>query len=106
MQRFEVEVLGPKNNPCGFRKRFSSSLIIPGCTVNRFIYFIKRDISKYLHVDNDVISCQFCPIAINPAVLGAMDKSYVLYESQSFTISLTLGAKARTANLCRSICRI
>ncbi len=33
IQRFEVEVLGPKNNLCGFKNKFSSSRITPGCTV-------------------------------------------------------------------------
>jgi hypothetical protein len=36
IQRLEVEVLGPKNNPCGFKYKFSSSLITPGCTVTVF----------------------------------------------------------------------
>ena len=32
MALLAVEVSGPKNNPCGFKNKFNSSLITPGIT--------------------------------------------------------------------------
>jgi hypothetical protein len=42
IQRLEVDVLGPKKTPCGFKYKFSSSRITPGWTVTVFLWDRKR----------------------------------------------------------------
>lgn len=71
IHRLEVEVFGPKNNPKGFKNKFSSSLTIPGCTVIVLAPSSKARISvKCLETSTTIPSPTHCPAKEVPAVLG------------------------------------
>ena len=66
-----VEVSGPKNNPCGFRNKFNSSRITPGCTLTQpSSLFNSRIWVNCFETSTTIPLPTTCPANEVPAVLG------------------------------------
>ena len=71
IQRFEVDVFGPKNKPNAFKYTFKESLTIPGSNFIDFAVSSKEMIFvKCLETSTIIPSPTHCPANEVPAVLG------------------------------------
>ena len=91
IQRLEVEVLGPKNNPYSFKTRFRSSRITPGCKLTVLAsWSIFKIFVKCLDTSTTIPSPTHCPASEVPAVLGIKEVFCAFANFISFFKSFSL----------------
>jgi hypothetical protein len=100
--RLAVEVIGLKNNPCGFKNWLSSSRTTPGCTRTHFSSLLNsRILVKFLATSTTIPLPTHCPASEVPAVLGIREVLFLPAKRISFWMSDSDFGKATAKGISR-----